>query len=76
MVQNDFPQLGHPSPLPMVLQNDKRHKESMFFHQLHSISFLRHFVSKIHLFHVCMGDLLKEGSLVGAVYRNIFWNFP
>ena len=31
-VQNDFPQLSHLSPLLLVSQSDKHHKEPMFLH--------------------------------------------
>jgi len=30
IVQNDFPLLSHPSPLPLFLQSDKHHKETIY----------------------------------------------
>ena len=58
MAWSDFQLLSRPSPLPLLSQSNKHHKEPMYLHLLLSISYIHHLVytyltSKIHyLFYV------------------------
>ena len=82
MAQNDFPLLSHLSPLPLVSQSDKHHKEPLSLHLFCYTSFIDHFfntyfVLKIHnVLYACpsyMADYLTEDSLIGPVYGNILF---
>ena len=81
MAWNDFPLLSHLSPLPLISQSDKHHKEPIFYiyysvYPFYITLFCLHILCfKNSLFLSTRVIFLMEGSLIGRVWGYFFGIF-